>query len=317
MGERGWGWAPSRIRQVQFVEWLVPLSSSAAFVPVKPFYDAQPDSDTLTTQVIHDELRQLEQQSLIHLAAGLGGVEAFDALATAQGRRLAEEFQARRSDSRLRRVACRDAMVDWLSSQDATSPLTQPARERMLADPRYGTWLAEPFTEADLDGAAAWLHRQRLVDGIAVDRSEGPVRLYLTDAGVACAEEFCSDTATFVAAQRSAAVNAVTIHGPASGVIVGSQGVTQRAGDAVQSTEVDISALARFAEAVSQALPVLALAPREQHEARILTGEIIRASSQPETDHRRLKALGQSLRTILEGTAGNVLAAALLGLWHG
>jgi hypothetical protein len=73
----------------------------------------------------------------------------------------------------------------------------------MLADPRYGTWLAEPFLEADLDAAAAWLHRQRLIDGMTVDESQGPVRLYLTDAGVACAEEFCSDTARFVAARRT------------------------------------------------------------------------------------------------------------------
>jgi hypothetical protein len=202
MGERGWGWTASKIRQVQFIEWLVPLSSSATFAPVKPFYDAQHDSAALTIQVVHDELRELERQSLIYLAAGLGGIEGFDALATAQGRRLAEEIQARRADNRLRRAACRDAMVDWLSSQDASSLLRQPARDQILADPRYGTWLAEPFSEADLDATAAWLHRHGLVDGITVEECEGPVRLYLTDAGVACAEEFCSDTARFVAAQR-------------------------------------------------------------------------------------------------------------------
>jgi hypothetical protein len=316
MGDRGWGWTASKIRQVRFIEWLVPQSSSAVYVPVKPFYDAQPDPGTLTVRVVHDELQELEQQSLIYLAAGLGGIEEFDALATAQGRLLAEDVQARRTDKRLRRAACRDAMVDWLSSQDAWTPLRQPARDRMLADPRYGTWLAEPFSEADLDEAAAWLHRQHLVDGTTVDQCDGPVRLYLTDARVACAEEFCSDTARYVAAQRSTASNSVTIHGPASGVIVGSHGVTQRAGDAVQSANVDVAALARFAEAVAQALPALALEPREAEDARTLTGEIMHTASQPRPDHRRLRALGQSLRTILEGAASNVLAAALLALWH-
>jgi hypothetical protein len=77
--------------------------------------------------------------SLIHSAAGLGGIEEFDALATAQGRPLAEDVQARRADKRLCGAACRDAMVDWLSSQDAWTPLTQPARDQMLAHPRYGT----------------------------------------------------------------------------------------------------------------------------------------------------------------------------------
>lgn len=114
----------------------MPQSSSVTYVPVKPFYDAQPEHDALTIRVVHDELRELEQRSLIDLAAGMGGIEAFDALATAQGRRLAEELQARRADKRLRKVACRDAMVDWLYARDATSSLTQPARDEMLADPR-------------------------------------------------------------------------------------------------------------------------------------------------------------------------------------
>ncbi|TVZ00027.1 hypothetical protein EAS64_38770 [Trebonia kvetii] len=317
MGERGWGWTPSKIRRVRFIEWLVPQSSSATYVPIKPFYDAQPDADALTTQVVHDELRELEQQSLIHLAAGLGGIEGFDALATAKGRLLAEDVQAGRADMRQRRAACRDAMVDWLSSQDASTSLRQPSRDLMLADPRYGTWLAEPFSEADLDAAAAWLRRQGLVDGVTVDECEGPVRLYLTDAGVLCAEEFCSDTVQYVAAQRSTASNAVTIHGPASGVVVGSHGVTQRAGDAVQTTQLDVAALARFADAVALALPALGLAPREQEDARILTGEIVQAASKLRPDQHKLRVLGQSLRTILEGTASNVLAATLLGLWHG
>ena len=159
-----------------------------------------------------------------------------------------------------------------------------------------------------------------MVGGITVDQCEGPVRLYLTDAGVACAEEFGSDTARYVAAQRPAAgpagSNTVTIHGPASGVIVGSHGVTQHAGDAVQSAVVDVAALARFAETVAQALPALALAPGDQQAAETLTGQIIRAASEPEPNHPRLRALGRSLRAILEGAAGNALAAGLLALWH-
>lgn len=320
MEDRGWGWTASRIRQIRFIEWLVPQSSSAAYIPVRPFYDTQPDGGSLTAPVVHDELRELDRRSLIHFAPGLGGVDAYDALATAEGRRLAEEIRARRTDKRQRKAACRDAMVDWLYTRDATGPLTQPARDQMLNDPRWGTWQAEPFSEDDLDAAAAWLHRQQLVDGVTVDEREGPVRLYLTDAGVACAEEFGSDTALYIAAQRPmtglSGSNTVTIYGPASGVIVGSRGITQHAGDAIHSDGVDVAALARFAETVAQALSVLALAPGEHQAAQTLTGEIIQAASQPEPNHPRLRALGRSLRAILEGAAGNALAAGLLALWH-
>jgi hypothetical protein len=320
MGDRGWGWTAAQIREALFIEWLAPQSSSATYVPVKPFYDAQPDKDALTAAVVHDELRELDQRSLIDLAAGLGGIEAYDALATAQGRRFAEDLQARRADKRQRKEACRDAMIEWLYAQDAIGPLKQPVRDRMLDDPGRGIWLAEPFSAEDLDAAAAWLHRHRLVDGITVDQCEGPVRLYLTDAGVVCAEQFGSDTAWFMAAQRQAASpaesNTVTIHGPASGVVVGSYGVTQHAGDAVQSSGVDAAALVRFAEAVAQALPALALSAGDQQAAQTITGQIVKEASEPKPDHPRLKALGGSLRAILEGAAGNALAAVLLGLWH-
>ena len=36
-------------------------------------------------------------------------------------------------------------------------------RDRMLQDPQRGYFFAEPFTEDDLDAAAAWLQRQGLV----------------------------------------------------------------------------------------------------------------------------------------------------------
>jgi transposase len=45
-----------------------------------------------------------------------------------------------RADKRLRKAACRDTMVDWLYSHDAVSPMTQPARDEMLSDLRWGVW---------------------------------------------------------------------------------------------------------------------------------------------------------------------------------
>jgi hypothetical protein len=42
MQERGWGSSATEIRQAQLIEWLVPQSSSATYVSVKPPYDAQP-----------------------------------------------------------------------------------------------------------------------------------------------------------------------------------------------------------------------------------------------------------------------------------
>jgi integrase len=74
--------------------------------------------------------------------------------------------------------------------------------------------------------------------------------------------------------------------------------------------------LARFAEAVAQALPVLGLSPDDQRAAETLTDQIVKAALEPEPDDPRMKVIGGSLHAIIEGTAGNALSSVLLRLWH-
>ena len=85
---------------MQLIEWLVPQSSSVTYVPA------------------------------IVLAAGIGGIESYSAKATAEGHRSTEKLQAQRADKRLRKIACRDAMVDWLYAQDATNDALPVRRDR-------------------------------------------------------------------------------------------------------------------------------------------------------------------------------------------
>ena len=69
-----------------------------------------------------------------------------------------------------------------------------------------------------------------MVDGITVDAAEGPVRLYLTDAGVKCAEDFGSDTKSYTNAQR--------LPGSGPTVNIGSNsGPFQVAGDHAQQVQ--------------------------------------------------------------------------------
>jgi hypothetical protein len=100
MDDRGWGWTTSEIRQIRLVEWIVPQSADT-YVPVKPFYDEQAGQEALTLPVVHGELHDLARRSLIDLAAGIGGAESYDALATPEARRLVEQLQAQRADKRL------------------------------------------------------------------------------------------------------------------------------------------------------------------------------------------------------------------------
>jgi len=202
MNERGWGWTPSEIRQIQLVEWLVPQWSEQ-YVPVKPFYDALADQGANTSPVAYADLKLLEERSLIDWAAGIGGIEVIDVMPKAEARGLAEQLHAARANKRLRKAACRDAMVDWLHSHDATSDADMLNRETMLADQPWGMWFAEPFSDDDLDAASAWLDRQGLVKGIMTGEDQGPIHLYLTDAGVRCAEDYDSDADRYLEARAA------------------------------------------------------------------------------------------------------------------
>jgi hypothetical protein len=93
-------------------------------------------------------------------------------------------------------------MVSWLWSHDAVRLRDQLARNDMLDDRRHGVWFAEPFSEEELDAAAAWLRRHDLVAGTGAGQMEGPILLYLTDEGYRCAERFGSDTTRYLEAKE-------------------------------------------------------------------------------------------------------------------
>ena len=158
------------------------------------FYESLPDQEMNCRDVALGDVKLLEARGLIGLTVAMGDIGGLHIRPRHRVREAAEELKELRASRSSRRTACREAMLSWLCQHDAMSPHPEKRqiREEMLNDPRRGIWLAEPFTESDLDQAAAWLQRQGFVDGISVDEAEGPVALWLTDAGAECAERFDS-----------------------------------------------------------------------------------------------------------------------------
>jgi hypothetical protein len=201
MDRRGWGWSISEIRRAQLAEWLA-QQRTEGFFNVTEFYDSLADQRMNTWEVAHGDLKAFEKLSLINLAVAMGGISALHVQVGQPLRDMVEDWHSQRDNRGMRKAACREAMVSWLHSLDAVSPIKAPATQAMLGDSRHGTWFAEPFTTDDLDTAAGWLHRNGLVDGPTVDQAEGPVRLHLTDGGVACAEHFGADADGYILAQQ-------------------------------------------------------------------------------------------------------------------
>ena len=211
MDERGWGWSNSEIRQAQLVEWIAQQAPDVVFSP-EGFYDALPDQEMNAWDVAHSDLKLLEAGSLIGLTVAMGGIPGFHIRIKGQIRDMAAELREKRANRALRRVACRDAMTSWLWSRDAASHRDRKIRNEMLDDPRHGVWFAEPFSDEDLDAAAAWLRDQGLVEGHTVGQLYGPVMLYLTGEGIKCAERFGSDTTGYLEAKERASGSGPTVN---------------------------------------------------------------------------------------------------------
>jgi hypothetical protein len=75
-----------------------------------------------TYAIALDDVNDLERRSLIELANSYGDVDELQVLATPDGRAFTEALKAPRGNKQRRRLACRNAMVDWLYSSDAVSP---------------------------------------------------------------------------------------------------------------------------------------------------------------------------------------------------
>lgn len=74
----------------------------------------------------------------------------------------------------------------------------------------------------------------------------------------------------------------------------------------------DLAALATYAQAIIQALPVLALAADQQQNLQVHATEILNEIQAPHPERDRLTRLRSSLQSILENAAGGALATVLL-----
>jgi hypothetical protein len=312
MTERGWGWNATEVRQAQLVEWLVSQQAgdgpgAGRDYPVDSFYDALPDQSANGFETALGDLESLRRDSLVKFRQFAGGLRAFQVQVTQRACDQADEWRANRGNMRLRRAACRDALVSWLHARDAVTALHPPVLEQMLADPGHGLWLAEPFTGDDLDEAAAWLDRKGLIKGTArMDQRTGPVRAYLTDDGVSCGDDFDCYTGRYLDAQRQAPASGHTVN-----IAGGNSGAFQVAGDFAHQVQNLVSPedlrlrIAGIAEIVRAVVPDASEDGRKEEEAALA------AVSTRRIDEPALRRFCDWAVTTVQAGANNAVIAAI------
>ncbi len=234
-------------------------------------------------------------------------------IVTDRGRSYIETEQARIASRKRGRDICK-ALLKWVyryGKQSASVSINTfcSSRESVV------NGIAVPIVQ--VHRTARWLAARGYIYSRDRGRLFRDLLVGITRDGIECVDEYGGDPWEMRTMQRRGEnERAVSFHGPVGNVAVNSSEFSQNARDVINDAEtVDIDALARLAHAAIEALPILQLGANQTREAESLASGIIEELSQPTPSHPRLRALGQTLRTILEEAAGHALGTVLLGIW--
>ncbi len=188
--------AEDQTRQLRLLVWLA--DQGDGIYPLDEVYAGDEEA-----ALARRDVNALGAPGLVRPSLGGGpSLGAVQASITPAGRARAGEVKARQQDRSGRQWACRSALVSWLFDVDAVESMTSSKiwEEFFLND--RSTYYGDKFTDEEVDRAAAWLYRNGLIDGVTVAEFDGPVRSYLTNKGVRCAERFDSDVRRYLDAME-------------------------------------------------------------------------------------------------------------------
>lgn len=212
----------------------------------------------------------------------------------------AQRIEAARSNRSQRAIACREALLDWLYEDEVgPSPSHYPVTSDFLRDTR-AHFFGDPFTESEVDRAAAFLKEQGLIDGISTAQSAGPIRSKITDRGLRLVEE--QGGRLYVPATSTPSFTNV-IHGSVGQIAQGSHF------QQVQNAGTDPEALRTALQAVAAAVEELGADDRAAVSRAIATIEDEAADGFPEPGTVRRRA--ERLQEIAERVGTAALTSAV------
>jgi hypothetical protein len=243
--ERGWTSSRGVLTQIWLLEWIDDSSRDGYLPSITDFQSVRP----VTEDDLADAAGALETAGLIEVHAGMGGLSSSSARTTGLGHLEVMRLREGRADQRRRRVAVRDALLDWFYEQK-NSGAHFPVLDDFAGSTRAHLD-GETFTKSEIDAAAerrkAWDYIKALGSwGSPVDRAE------IASPGADVVEDFDGS----ITAAKAAATRGPTIvthfNGPVTGMVgIGEVTQTQNAG-------MDLPGLAKLLDDVrmqAQALP--------------------------------------------------------------
>ncbi len=227
---------------------------------------------------------------------------------TNQGILLVEDIRRRRADPAERRVACRDALLNW----SYRNPHGQHVDIREFGASPYARFFGEHFPWAEVSAALEWLERAGLVSVRLIGGHDSSLHVATTTDGAEMVERGRSTR------QLNESAGSVSYHvSNSTGVAISHHGTNSPQTVTVGSTPVTDelrTRLTQLAEAIEQAVPALGLTEANRAEALGIAAEMRYESRQQTADAGRLRKLANRLGEVAVSGSGSALGAGIVAL---
>jgi hypothetical protein len=196
--QREWVMSHEQSRQARLLTWLA--EQDDGIFELSALYNGDEEA-----ALARRDVTALGELGLVRPVTGGGpSLATVQASITPAGRARAAELTAGQRDRSGRQWACRSALLWWLYDVDAVETMKRSKTwDGFLADTR-SSYFGDPFSEQEVDRAAAWLYRHKLIDGVIPAEADGPIQAYALDEGVRCVERFDADVRRYLDAMEHA-----------------------------------------------------------------------------------------------------------------
>lgn len=269
---------------LQILEHIYDQDDSQGYAFIGPIRKLVGDEDTAAVTC-----RGLRDRGLLRTGHRSGEYHV-----TATGRAEVDAVRSRRRDRGLRRRLCRNELLRWIDSKDATDSGSRVGRDRfdVAVD-------LEPFTTKETEAAAEYLKGQGLIESISAAGAEH-ILLWITELGQECIDDEDGDVAAFVRKRSATSSGSQIFHISGSGNNVAAAIGDNNEVSASLST-FDPQLAMTFADAVEQANLDL-----DGEQVRELVANI-KQSDDPSRAQRATALLQTMVVGTTTGTLGQVL----------
>lgn len=303
----GWTRSERQLRLLWLLEWLRRNEEqNSSIIPhLRDFVE-----DMRPIEVSDDELHtlitMLKSRRLAEVTETFGGPGDSGARLTPYGTEEVLGMRDRREQPGSRRAACHDALLDWLYDRYNDGEYA-PSSADFFRDPR-SYCEGQQFCDEDVVDTIVLLREKGLIAGPNTEEA-GITHPALTARGVELVRHHRGDTPEYTPREEATSGQNINIYGSSDFALAyRSPGATQ----AVNSGQVDVGELIRFAELIREATPSLHLDQERVREVEGITEDIRSEAARTTPDEGRLRQLGEKLMSILEGVAASSLAQILM-----